>query len=374
MKKLLIINALGVNLENLDSNQYEDVANLDISDLQGNNLLEALYDSWAYILENEIKDVVFIAKNESYGDLTELFYMISTRNTFCQTYIVPMRHQKDMDKEVFLVENIMLKVDFAKPRLSEFQVHLNDNCNLNCKGCGHFCPIVTESHFLDAEKYDRDLCQMNQKFWGVGKIYLLGGEPLLHPQAAEFAAITRKRFPDADIRLYTNGLLLPKQNDEFWKIIKENFIRIELSLYAPTVKMFDKIEYILKKNEVWEDAILWENKQHFSKGGLLKSNGNMEKAYEECTSKTCHFLRDGYLAICPAVFLRQTFWKQYNIAPQYIPEENAVDLYDESITGWQILEYLKRPNEACLFCGTPQWYDWDTRTMETAEMLDWLVE
>lgn len=364
----------GGNLENLDSKQYEDVANLNISDLHGNDLLETLHDSWAYLLENEIKDVLFIARNELYGYLTELFYIISKGNTSYQMYIVPMRYQKDIEKEVFLVENIMLRVDITKPRLSEYQVHLNDNCNLNCKGCGHFCPIVTEPHFLDPEKYDSDLHQMNQKFWGVGKIYLLGGEPLLHPQAAEFAAITRKHFPDADIRLYTNGLLLAKQNDEFWNTIRENSIRIEISLYDPTLKMFDKIETILKENKVWEDAVLWKNKQHFAKGGLLKSNGNMEKAHEECTSRICHFLRDGYLAMCPAVFLRKIFWEQYNITPQYVPEANAINLYDQSITGRQILEYLKHPNEACLFCGTPQWYDWDTRTIETAEMLDWLVE
>lgn len=104
MKKLLIINALGGNLENLDSNQYEDIANLDISDLRGNHLLEALHDAWAHIQENEIGDVLFIAKNELYGYLTQLFYIIRAQNTFCQAYIVPMRYQKDIEKEVFLLK------------------------------------------------------------------------------------------------------------------------------------------------------------------------------------------------------------------------------------------------------------------------------
>ncbi|MDE7223491.1 MAG: radical SAM protein [Acetatifactor sp.] len=374
MKKLLMINEFQTKLV---SNTYTEILNFDISNLDSDSLVEALFQSYSYVLENKIEDVVFIARNEVYGDLTELFY---TMVTFArgelpfQTYVIPERYLKAIEKENLFIEDIMVKIDISKPRLSEYQVHLNDSCNLNCKGCGHFCPIVSEANFLDLEKYDRDLSQINKKFWGVGKIYLLGGEPLLHPQASKFAVVTRKHFPDADIRLYTNGLLLPKQSKEFWDIIRENAIHIEISVYAPTLSMFDRIEAVLQKNDAWEEAILWKNKQLFYKSKLLQSNGNKEEAFAKCSTKICHYLRDGYLALCPGILLRKIFWEHYNIDPQYIPEDNAINLYDESVTGWQIVEYFKQPNEACYFCGTSQCFDWDTRTMETAQITDWIVE
>lgn len=379
MKKLVVIN----EFENrVISNEYDDIINVNITDISNmgmeplKNLLLEIYD---YIFENSVDDVVFMAKNERYCYLTELFYIIrgikngGERGTF-SIYIVPEKYLKRLQKENLIIEDIMMKIDILRPRLTEFQVHLNDNCNLNCKGCGHFCPIVHEANFLKLEEYDRDLSQINQKFWGVGKIYLLGGEPLLHPQVSEFAVITRRHFPDADIRLYTNGLLLNKQDGRFWRIIRENSIHIEISLYTPTLDMFDKIETVLKDNGVWEDAILWENKQQFSKGVLLQNNGNKEKVYEKCTSKICHFLRNGYLALCPSIFLRKYFWDYYDIEPQYKPEANAINLYDENITGRDILEYLHKPNEACCFCGTEEYFDWDTRTGNTAQIADWVVD
>lgn len=356
------------------SNKYSDLACLNIAEMDKDSLIQAFLDVYDYILTNHVDDVVFIAKNEKYSALTELFKKIHGGVYRFGIYIVPERFLKNICQENLMIEDIMYKIDPSKPRLSEFQVHLNDHCNLNCKGCGHFCPIVSEANYLDLSGYDSDLFQINQKFWGVGKIYLLGGEPLLHPQVCEFAEVTRKHFPDADIRLYTNGLLLDKQEDTFWEVIRQNNIHIEISVYQPTLVMFDKIEKVLREQDVWEDAIIWNNKQQFWKRGLLHRNGNKETAYEKCNSKSCHFLRNGYLALCPSVFMKEIFWDYYGMEHSYKPKDHAINLYDESITGEQIAEYLKTPNEACYYCGEPQLYDWDTRTKKTAEITDWAVD
>ena len=36
-----------------------------------------------------------------------------------------------------------------------FIVDIVDHCNLNCKGCGHFSPLASES-FLDIETFEND--------------------------------------------------------------------------------------------------------------------------------------------------------------------------------------------------------------------------
>lgn len=41
-----------------------------------------------------------------------------------------------------------------------FIVDIVVHCNLNCKGCGHFSPLASES-FLDLETFENDLRRLN---------------------------------------------------------------------------------------------------------------------------------------------------------------------------------------------------------------------
>ena len=55
----------------------------------------------------------------------------------------------------------------------------------------------------------------------IEQIYLLGGEPLLHPQVSEFIREARKHFPETRIYVVTNGSLVMRQDDEFWRAMAE---------------------------------------------------------------------------------------------------------------------------------------------------------
>ena len=37
-----------------------------------------------------------------------------------------------------------------------FEYHLNDHCNLNCKGCDHFSPLAEEK-FTNYEQFEKDM-------------------------------------------------------------------------------------------------------------------------------------------------------------------------------------------------------------------------
>lgn len=119
-----------------------------------------------------------------------------------------------------------------KPALSYLEVHLVDHCNLNCKGCDHFCPIA-DKWFADSNSYARDLQQIRKLFSRIYQICLLGGEPLLHPKIADFLFITRSCFPKADIRIMTNGILLDSMPDSFWDACRETHTWIIFDVYPP---------------------------------------------------------------------------------------------------------------------------------------------
>lgn len=120
------------------------------------------------------------------------------------------------------------------PEFHYVELHLTDHCNLNCKGCGHFCPIAYE-WYADKEDYEKELIQLKKLFSNIKIIRLMGGEPLLHQEIGLFISLTRGYFPQTDLRLVTNGILLNKMHSEFWDVCVENDIQFDLTVYPPFI-------------------------------------------------------------------------------------------------------------------------------------------
>ena len=66
----------------------------------------------------------------------------------------------------------------------------------------------------------------------VHTIRLMGGEPLLHPEVVKFCKATRELFPNSEIVLVSNGLLLPKLSNLDIEDINDNNIALCMSNYG----------------------------------------------------------------------------------------------------------------------------------------------
>lgn len=116
-------------------------------------------------------------------------------------------------------------------RRLQFEIHLADHCNLNCRGCDNYSPLAKQE-LLDLEEYKRDCGRLAELFGGkMRRITFMGGEPLLHPQIEECMKISRECFPVGKICVITNGLLLPKMKDGFWKACKRYHVDITPTKY-----------------------------------------------------------------------------------------------------------------------------------------------
>ena len=256
---------------------------------------------------------------------------------------------EDLDKALYFI-------DIRKPYLRYFEYHVSDHCNLKCRGCGHYSNFATP-RFGDLKKYTRDLKRLKELFWGIRTIRLMGGEPLLNKELPDFMSCTRDIFPDADIMVVTNGLLIPGIEEDILKIMNRYCIRFDISLYPPTEKIKERIELRCIENEV---------DYHFSNPihefyDCINYNGDSDKntAYEKCESKGCHFLEDGKMAVCclPIVYKRQEkklSWKMH------IGEKDIVDLYDHNLDGYKLNEILSRPMDMCRYCsdGAMRYFEW----------------
>jgi hypothetical protein len=186
-------------------------------------------------------------------------------------------------------------------KLLRFDVQLADHCNLNCKGCGNFSPVAPK-HFLEKEIFEKDCTRLAELSGGrLEDICLFGGEPLLHPEIAEIMKIARKHFPDTDIGILTNGILLLKMNNDFWDCCRENNIKITITKYPikidiPAIK--EKARKVLVQLEVF-----YENTERTFFFRPLNSAGNMnpKKNFMFCwEANRCIILKDGKLACTTA--------------------------------------------------------------------------
>lgn len=205
-------------------------------------------------ISNGISNIGLVLNNKVYDSIVQILYNGGLYG-LVKVWILPEFY---FDKAELKIEQDFLFIDdYNKPRLESFQVHLTDMCNLNCKGCGHFSNIAKEPRSLELGKYRDDLQQLRSMFWGVERIYLLGGEPLLYQNISEVIKQTRRIFPDSEIHITTNGLLLPKMEDNFFDVVNMTKSHIEISMYPKTYENREEISNVLEKHDLVNTTIIW---------------------------------------------------------------------------------------------------------------------
>ena len=127
-------------------------------------------------------------------------------------------HENNVEDFYVMVNKYGLKrVKFCDKGIIEFlQYRIVDHCNLNCKNCGSICNAKVVHWQVELEEFKKDIVRLKQLFSFIGTFKLMGGEPLLHTQLDKIVEIVRMYFPDSEIEIATNGLLIPKLSDEMY--------------------------------------------------------------------------------------------------------------------------------------------------------------
>lgn len=268
-----------------------------------------------------------------------------------------INEQKNINRMVRAIYNDSIKYkevllkETPKPIIN-FTCHLVEHCNLGCKGCDHFAPLANE-RFTDIKLFENDMKRMAELFNGqASRIGLLGGEPLLHPEAAGFAAITRKYFPYAKIRIITNGLLLLKQNKEFWNICRENNIIIEMTKYPVNIKI-DEIEDVAHKEKV--QLQYFANSKRVLKTSYflpldLDGEQDARDSFRNCFhSNECIMLKDGKIFTCTIAPNIEHFNKFFG-TNLVLTSDDYINIYEVE-SGKEVLKFLSKPIPFCRYCN-----------------------
>ncbi len=265
-------------------------------------------------------------------------------------YITDRLHDGDYN-----ADNVVsfMKPYTSSPYLPYLEFHVADHCNLNCAACEHYSGLVHEEKFPVYSQFEKEFLKLKSFISDIGVIRILGGEPLLNKEITKYFDLTRRTYPDASINLVTNALLLRNMPDEFYKSMHVNNIVINISYYPPMEAQMEKIEsFLASKGVRWEKTPLIET---FTVKQTLVKQSDAQKQYFNCLQAHCHNFYEGKLAACFLPFMTKYFNKEFN---KQLPEDGAIDLFEEGLTLEQIKIRLLTAFERCCYCTSPKEIPW----------------
>ncbi len=113
--------------------------------------------------------------------------------------------------------------------IGHLDLNVVEHCNFSCCACSHASPIH-KPWSMPLEMMERDLRAL-KPFLSCGSVQILGGEPLLHPQIVEAIRLVKSIRLDRMTSVITNGSLLPRMKEEFWRELEH----LQISIY-PTLE------------------------------------------------------------------------------------------------------------------------------------------
>jgi hypothetical protein len=249
--------------------------------------------------------------------------------------------------------------------LSYLEYHVADHCNLNCKYCTHYSPLVREPVFADPERVRADLAQVKKYIKDIGVIRILGGEPLLNPRLPEFIRHTRELYPGTLIYVVTNGLLLESISEELIAVMRECVAFFHISYYPPMESRIARMQkFLVEKGIAYTITPLI---REFNKTQSLSENPDPDFFYG-CEQAICTCLQEGKMAPCYAPYTTKYFNEAFD---QELPVNEGIDIYDEQLSMQELKLRLLIPLDRCRYCVAGRAYPWEV-VGKNSSLEDWV--
>jgi len=301
---------------------------------------------------------------------------------FTQQETAQKKFQQNISNEVNNIKNTIntrisaveakCKRVIPQPILESIIYSILTHCNLNCKGCSHFAPIV-DKHIVSPEIISRDLTRLSNITGNIlPELNIIGGEPLLHPYLLDILTEARNIFANAKIKIVSNGILLGRQEEAFWLTCAEKNIEIAVTRY-PINLDFDKLEQTAKAYNITysnfagdKDAVRTMRKDTMDLQGTQDGRNN----FFNCRlANDCFILREGNIYPCAKVANSRYFNSKFHTNMQ-MTKSDYIDIY--SIDSYDTLaNFLSRPVPFCRYCDIAHITEGNTWELSNRELTEW---
>lgn len=361
---------LAKNIKHLsESGHNDDYFNIESLEIIGEQAGSSIYHAYISYLNNEIDTIIIHSLQRRKEIMAKVQELADIGFEKSDIYVASIELMKgDWDK-----------INAISPFISIDKLHymdtllipITEHCNLNCKGCSHFSPLVQEEKFLDYGSFCRDLVQLKKKITHTDRINFLGGEPLLHKDLYQFLLFARKIYPYARMNIVTNGILLRQIPKELLQAVKETGTMILLSAYPAMTKQIAELEDWMNDNRIPYHILPMSGFAPM----LEKDRKPFPNESTEIICSNCNMLQYGILVRCP-MFLTVEYFNE-SFGANYPYKDGWINIYDENMSSEEIFFKLNKPHELCHYCarfkmpsaGIKPWSNYGTKEAKKAD--DW---
>ena len=225
---------------------------------------------------------------------------------------------------------------------------LTEHCNISCHACAHASPLLAKKFAVLAD-FSRDFEALAGAFHSR-ELRIVGGEPLLHPELLDFLREGRRIGVADTIVVFTNGVLLHRIPDEFWRLID----KLHVSVYPGVRRRLGEegCERLCRTHGV---ELRFERFRTFDQTLISKriDDPKLVKAiYRAChTATECHTVHGGRFYKCPMAPLMSS-WLALHRIDFASPATDGVALHDNPALQRDLERYLgdAAPLAACSYC------------------------
>lgn len=242
----------------------------------------------------------------------------------------------------------------GKVCIFSLEFFLAETCNLKCFQCAALSPLLGKANLPSLESFERSLSFL-APVMRVGQLKLLGGEPLLNNEICAFMRVARGSGVFRKIRVATNGLLLPKMCDEFWKLADV----VEVSLYPGARDRLPEAtrNELARKAARFHTRLELRNVDEFSRScsdERIDDPIRVRQIFSECREAhewSCHLLHGNRLYRCSRVPSLDAYLREQGTTRADFTGDGIFLDARPTLRG-ELRDYLRseRPLRACRYC------------------------
>jgi len=282
----------------------------------------------------------------------------------------------------------------ARPRstthayhLSELSVYITDSCALSCSGCISFNNYALGGH-LELTDAVRERISTWARLVTVDRLYIIGGEPLSHPDLASWQQLVQTLWPQSRWTIVTNGQGLASRSAEVQSWIeagwdlevsshsKQDYLQALAWWQSLTQDFIEPVEHQVLRDHMGETHYWLDHA-----GGAVMQIGLRDQFYtpthqvlageitwpklmsarsshRSCPAKNCTHLVDGKMYSCPVQATVPRLAERYTVSgPAGALAQQDLG-YDplaknrQTLSTWMAL--LNQPKSQCSLCSWPR--------------------
>jgi organic radical activating enzyme len=232
---------------------------------------------------------------------------------------------------------------------------LTDTCNLRCENCAPNSPFLSDPNLPCLNEFAESLSFLSRVVRS-DELRVLGGEPLLNPDICKFLALARQSGIFDYIRVITNGLLLPKMSEDFWRLA--DIVRI--SEYPATRAFFSelRLEWLRAVASRFQTKLEVVKNTHFleaTSNARIEDRAAVKRIFAACGEAhgwSCHLLYRNRLYRCSRVHTLDRYLSRIGVQHENFTDEDGMVIDGRRSLYSELNEYLRSPEplKACSFC------------------------